>query len=318
MTRANVESTELVSLDSSSSDVTRNQEFEASIRSYLVHLKIERNLSKNTILAYERDLRSFRIHLEQSGITSTHQVTSAEIADWLQALSRTGMKSASQARMLVAVRGFWKWFSQELGSGVSPAELLAVPKIQRQLPVLADEEVALHLLSAAESTKDEVLVALLYGSGLRVSEVVDLDLGDLHLEGLVMRVRGKGAKERVVPLGEIVADKLRAYVATERTQHNRALEVDAVFPGRSAKGRISRQAIFLRLKKLALKAGIDPEAVSPHKLRHGYATDLIRGGADIRAIQVLLGHSDLRTTEIYTRIDDKHLRETYDRTHPRR
>ena len=289
------------------------------IDAYLLHLKVERNLAHNTLLSYERDLRSFAQFATGISRDCIHSIQEQDVSEWVQTLAEAGKKPSSQARMLVVVRGFFKWAYQQGIIHVLPTEQVPLPKISRSIPRPIGEPVVRQLLEASkERLRDTSLVALLYGAGLRVSEVVHLDIVDLRLDAEIIRVRGKGSKERILPVGEVVSYILRSYIERERGHHKYATSVDAVFPGRSAQGRLSRQAIFLLLRRLAEKAGLDMECVSPHKLRHGFATDLVRGGADLRAVQTMLGHADLRTTEIYTHVDDRHMRRVYDAAHPRK
>ncbi|MBX2813611.1 MAG: tyrosine-type recombinase/integrase [Myxococcales bacterium] len=299
--------------------MTKTNGLISAVTMYLRYLKIERNLAGHTILAYTRDLRHMCTYLREVEVTEPRVVRDEHLVGWAQMLAKSGKKNSSQARMLVSARGFWKWLRQEGLIDYSATEALVLPKgMVKRLPEMVGGSEACALLRAGESARDRAWVALLYGAGLRVSEVVDLELEDVDFEALSLRVRGKGSKERMVPLGPVVAKFLEHYVERERSVDARAATTNTVFPGRSRTLRVSRQTIFLRLKQLAAKANLDPQLVSPHKLRHGYATDLVRGGADLRAIQVMLGHADLRTTEIYTQVDGRHLRRVYDGTHPRR
>lgn len=290
---------------------------DASIDAYLVYLKVERNLAKNTLEAYGRDLRDFAERMIADGVTEARSVKADHIAAWVQSLSRMGLKARTQARMLVAVRGFFRRLLRERAIPEDPAKLIDLPRAGRPLPELVRyEEVLLLLKEAKDSARDRLLLMLLYGAGLRVSEVVKLELGAIQLQQGILRVRGKGGKERVVPIGTPVIDALNTYLQGERPAMLAGYETDLLFPGRGLRRPLTRQAVFEILRRLARAAEIDRD-ISPHKLRHGFATDLVRGGADLRSIQVMLGHADLRTTEIYAHVDDEHMRRTYDRTHPR-
>lgn len=290
---------------------------DAAIDGYLVHLKVERNLAKNTLEAYSRDLRDFSDAMLDASKREPAAVDTEAIAAWARSLADSGLKARSQARMLVAVRGFFRHLVRTRVLDVDPAKLVDLPKPGRPLPKLVSIEEIVELLKVCPSARDRALVLLLYGAGLRVSEVVKLELGSVMLDAGVLRVVGKGNKERAVPIGGPVIDGLRSYLDGERAARLGGLPSELVFPGRSKRRPLTRQAVFELLRRLALAAGIKRD-ISPHKLRHGFATDLVRGGADLRSVQVMLGHADLRTTEIYTHVDDEHLRRTYDRTHPRR
>lgn len=285
---------------------------------YLLHLKVERGLAANTLSAYARDLADFARFVSHRGRNQAADIESSDVADWSQGLARGGRRASTQARMLVSVRGFFRWLEREGLLDALPTAHVDVPKTVRPLPRIVDSDETRRLLTACgDDLRDRALVALLYGAGLRVSEVVGLELGGLHLEAGVVQVMGKGSKERLVPMADIVAESCRRYVESARPQHPEAVRSERLFPGRARGGGLSRQTVFIRLRRLALAAGFD-RPISPHKLRHGFATDLVRGGADLRSVQAMLGHADLRTTEIYTQVDDEHLRRAYDSAHPRR
>lgn len=291
---------------------------DVDVDEYLLHLRVERNLAQNTLEAYGRDVAEFVRFVLDRGRTDVSEIATEDVAEWSRTLARGGRRASSQARMLVAVRGFFRWLRKEGRLEALPTESVDLPKAKRPLPRIVDADEAHQLLAACgDDLRDRALVGLLYGAGLRVSEVIGLDLGGLHLEAGVVQVMGKGSKERLVPMGSVVGELCRDYVELARPRHPDAERSERVFPGRSKGGGLSRQTVFLRLRRLALAAGFD-RPISPHKLRHGFATDLVRGGADLRSVQAMLGHADLRTTEIYTQVDDEHLRRAYDGAHPRR
>jgi integrase/recombinase XerD len=289
---------------------------DVSIDSYVAHLSVERNLAKNTLESYGRDLRDFTDAMIERGITEPAAVRAESIADWVRDLARAGLKARSQARMLVAVRGFFRHLKATRVLTEDPSKLIDLPRAGRTLPELVAHDEVMKLASVADSSRDRALVMLLYGAGLRVSEVVRLELSAVALDAGMIRVRGKGGKERVVPIGTPVIDSLERYLR-DRAVLLAGRTNDLVFPGRRPERPLTRQAAFEVLRRLAAKADIGRD-ISPHKLRHGFATDLVRGGADLRSVQMMLGHADLRTTEVYTHVDDEHLRKTYDLTHPRR
>lgn len=288
------------------------------IDAYLLHLKVERNLAANTLAAYRRDLRSFSCFMVARKRLASSEVSPSDLSAWLHHLVEEGKQASSQTRMLVAVRGLYRQLRRDGKIETVPTEHVDLPKSKAGLPELVDASEAVKLMAAAkDDLRARAFVALLYGGGLRVSEVVDLDLGHLYLDEGVVRVLGKGSKERLVPVGEVVAEVLRDYLQRERARYLRGRSLDALFPGRSAAGRVSRQTVFLRLRQLALEAGLK-RGISPHQLRHGFATDLVRGGANLRAVQAMLGHADLKTTQVYTHLDDSHQQKVYRAAHPRR
>lgn len=289
---------------------------DAAIDRWLAHLGVERNLAQNTLEAYARDLADFAGAMLDAGRTGPEQISTEHISAWVRSLAVAGLSARSQARMLVAVRNFFRWLVRTRALAVDPSKLVELPRAGRRLPQLVTYDEVLALLQAAPSARDRALILLLYGAGLRVSEVVGLELGALYLDDGVLRVLGKGKKERLVPIGSPIIDGLRTYLAGERPELTGGIANDLVFPGRGKRRPLTRQAVFKLLRRIATLAGITRD-ISPHKLRHGFATDLVRNGADLRSVQVMLGHADLRTTEIYTHVDGEHLRRTYDRTHPR-
>lgn len=293
-------------------------ELDAQLDAYLTHLRVERSLAANTLEAYGRDLADFAGVMIDRGRADARAVTSADLSEWLQGLAKAGLAATTQKRMLVAVRGFFRHLVRRQVLEADPAALLRLPKVGKRLPEgVSHPEVEALLEAARAKPRDLALVVLLYGAGVRVSEAVSLDVGGVHLDAGLVRVVGKGSKERVVPIGEPVIQVLRAYMAEDRKARLKDGPNDALFPGQGGRGRLTRQAAFVILRRLARAAGI-PRDLSPHKLRHAFATHLVQGGADLRSVQVMLGHADLRTTEIYTHVDDAHLRRTYDAHHPRR
>jgi len=293
---------------------------DASVDDYLLHLRVERDLAKNTLEAYGRDLADLLDRLTADGIESPSSVTTDHVRTWVRGLSEAGLAAKSQARMLVAVRGWFKWLVEEGTVSEDVVHPIELPRPSRDLPLLLSADEIARLLAAAtgtEASRDRALIGLLYGAGLRVSEAVKLDLGAIDLEAGVVRALGKGKKERLVPIGGPVIEWVMDWLRDGRPALVRGVVSDWLFPGRRLDRPLTRQAAFKIVKKLALLAGVTKE-ISPHKLRHSFATHMVRGGADLRSVQVMLGHADLRTTEIYTHVDDGHLRASYDKAHPRR
>lgn len=296
--------------------MTQPSLLDEQIDGYLVHLRTERNLSDHTLAAYGSDLAHFSRFVVERGVEDARAVEPSLVSEWTQDLAEAGRKSSSQARMLVAVRGFYRFLRAQGEIEGLPTETVDLPKQARRLPHGVLGRDALRLLELTQVPRDAAFVGLLYGAGLRVSEVVNLELSDLHLASGFVTVMGKGRKERVVPLGPVVAERVETYLQVDRARYFSGTS-EAVFPGRGRTGRVTRQTVFLRLRRLALAAGLE-RAISPHDLRHGFATDLVSGGADLRSVQAMLGHADLRTTEIYTHVGDQHLKKVLKRSHPRR
>lgn len=289
------------------------KDWEALVARFRRHLRHERHLAANTEAAYRRDLEAFA---EAAG-RPPFEVEGNDVAGWVQSLSRQGLAARTQARKLVSVRAFYRWLQKTGRREDDPAADVDVPKLGRPLPKTVADGAIRRLLDVARlSARDTAWLGLMYGGGLRVSELTGLSVDRLHLEEGFLRVRGKGNKERVVPIGPPVAGMVRAYMELERPRALCGRLNDALFPGRGGRGTVSRQAVFLRLKRLARTAQVDP-SISPHVLRHAFATELLRGGADLRSVQAMLGHADLKTTEIYTHLDRRHVAEAHRKAHPR-
>jgi integrase/recombinase XerD len=292
---------------------------------------VERGLSENTLLAYRRDLQRYLGFLAGRGITEPSAVTRGDVAAFAGSLAEgeTPLAASSAARVLAAVRGLHRFLLREGITETDPAQPVRAPAIARRLPKalpLSDVE---RLLAAAgrdgsqdpAALRDRALLEVLYGTGARISEAVGLDLDDVDLDDGLVRLHGKGGKQRVVPLGSFAAAALSAYLVRGRPA--------LIAPGAGAKtdpaavfrnsrgGRLSRQSGWLVLRSAARAAGIPDGAVSPHTLRHSFATHLLDGGADVRVVQELLGHASVATTQIYTLVTVDRLREVYATAHPR-
>jgi integrase/recombinase XerD len=273
--------------------------------------------------AYSNDLRHLRIHLAERGIDRLERITRHDLSMLSSYLDERGLAASSRARVLVSVRRLMRHAQQEGSVTADPIEALRGPKQARTLPKILSQEETLSLIEAARGAeplelRDVAMLEMLYGSGLRVSELVSLPLSAVDRRALLIRVLGKGRKERVVPLGEVAAEALESYFEKGRPSllGRRPDRDHAVFLTRRGTA-MTRQNFFDRLRRHARKAGIPTDRVSPHVLRHAFATDLLEGGADLRAIQTMLGHADLSTTEIYTHVSRSKLRETVESRHPR-
>lgn len=285
------------------------------------YLQVERRASPNTLLAYGRDLAGLVSFAEEKGITDVGAIDVYLLRGWLAGLART-VAPSSTARKIAAVRAFMKWLFRTKVIAKNPAAEIASPKVRRPLPTFlsvdaAEEVVETPDVTRAAGKRDRAILELLYGSGLRVSELAALSMGDVDLPSATARVRGKGNKERIVPLGGKCVSAIQAYFSERsRLAHPKtgALDPRAVFL--STRGRrLGVRAVQALVHKYgALGAG--RADLHPHALRHTCATHLLDGGADLRAIQELLGHSSLSTTQRYTHVSTEHLMKVYDAAHP--
>jgi integrase/recombinase XerD len=290
---------------------------------FLMHARVERGLSPRTIQAYASDLSRVGEFRGARGLFALGDVDRRAVSSFLEGLEATGLGARSRARVLSAMRRMFAFAASRSLLETDPMEGISAPRVPKALPMVLRPDETLSLLDAVDMTtplgvRDRAMLELLYGSGLRVSELVELPLSGLDLRAGLLRVIGKGAKERLVPLGATAQECIENYLETTRSVllGKRPDKSRAVFLTRRA-GPMTRQNFFTLLRNLARKAGVPQERVSPHVLRHAFATDLLEGGADLRSIQAMLGHSDLATTQIYTHVSRRRLRETVDALHPR-
>ncbi|MDO4436924.1 MAG: site-specific tyrosine recombinase XerD [Coriobacteriaceae bacterium] len=291
---------------------------------YLNYLVVERNLASNTVAAYRRDLRAYCAFLNDRGIEDADDITRRDVEDFIAARREAGSADASVNRALSAVKGLHKFLVREQLTSAHPTLTIRVPKQADRLPeVLSIERVSRLLDQPFAQTpageRDHAALEVLYGCGLRVSELTGLDMRDLFLDEGFVRVMGKGSKERIAPITGTARDALSRYLHNRARDsllsHCRSLNVSpAVFL--NARGtRLSRQSVHAICEKYGRAVGI--EGLHPHTLRHSFATHMLAGGADLRVLQEILGHADISTTQIYTHVDRTHLREVYLSSHPR-
>ncbi|MGS0684656.1 site-specific tyrosine recombinase XerD [Nakamurella sp. GG22] len=337
------------------SDQPPSAELTGALRGYLDHLAVERGVARNTLLSYRRDLQRYLMFLAASGRTSVAEITASDVSDFLVAL-RTGsadhppLAASSAARAVVAARGWHKFLLAEGTVEADPSRDVHPPAPARRLPKALPVATITALLDAASGTdprglRDRALLELLYATGARISEAVGLDVDDVDELGRrvtdgtgaasgtvsIVRLRGKGSKERLVPVGSFAVRALQAYLVQgrpalvgARTGRSAMSSGGALFLNNRG-GRLSRQSAWQVLQDTAAKAGIgDPHGagdaglgISPHTLRHSFATHLLEGGADVRSVQELLGHASVTTTQIYTLVTVDSLREVYATSHPR-
>ena len=295
----------------------------AVVDAFLGHASVERGLARNTIEAYARDLAAFTGFLADQGVTRVADLQREHVSGFVRELEAKGQGARSRARALVAVRRLLLYATTEKLLHHDPMEGVAGPRVTPPLPRILRPDETEALLDATDSgtplgLRDRAMLEVLYGAGLRVTELVGLPLSALDARGGLLRVTGKGGKERVVPLGEEALEAIERYLAEARDDLLGARRDDthALFLTRRG-GPMTRQNFFVLIRKLAVKAGIPAERVSPHVLRHAFATDLLDGGADLRSIQAMLGHADLATTQIYTHVSRAKLRDTVETRHPR-
>ncbi|MCI0197777.1 site-specific tyrosine recombinase XerD [Cronobacter sakazakii] len=292
----------------------------ARIEQFLDALWLERNLAENSLSAYRRDLSMVVEWLHHRGL-SLATVQSGDLQTLLAERVEGGYKATSTARMLSAVRRLFQHLYREKIRDDDPSALLASPKLPQRLPKDLSEAQVERLLQAPTveepiELRDKAMLEVLYATGLRVSELVGLTMSDVSLRQGVVRVIGKGNKERLVPLGEEAVYWLEQYLTHGRPWLLNGQSLDILFPSTRAR-QMTRQTFWHRIKHYAQLAGIDSEKLSPHVLRHAFATHLLNHGADLRVVQMLLGHSDLSTTQIYTHVATERLRQLHQQHHPR-
>jgi integrase/recombinase XerD len=290
---------------------------DAWVDRFLYHLEVERGGSRHTVAAYARDLRRLAGHLERRGRTLA-TVDDEDLSALLVAAAAEGLAPRSAARLLSAVRSFLRFVAAEGGMPAGSGIRIRTPRLARPLPKLLSAEEVRALLAAPEAAspegiRDAAMLHVMYAAGLRVSELVGLRWGDVNLDAGFVSAYGKGRRRRLVPLGEPAVARIRAWLP-HRGAWARAGE-DALFVSRRGRP-LSRVGFWRLVRRYAVRAGID-RPVSPHWLRHSFATHLLVNGADLRAVQTMLGHADISTTEIYTHLDRRHLRDMVDRYHPR-
>ena len=286
---------------------------------FLDGIWLESGLSANTLAAYRTDLLAFQIWLAKKGLT-LEQVTRADLLAYLAANVRSGLSPRSSARHLSTLRRFYRYLLIQGSTQADPTADVRSPVIGRPLPKNISEQGVEKLLSTpprdtALGSRDRAMLETMYASGLRVSELVGLTLNELDLTTGLVRVVGKGGRERIVPLGEEASESLREYLGQARSDLLKAQLTDAVFVTRRG-GPMTRQAFWQLIKRYAQQAGIGAE-FSPHSLRHAFATHLLNHGADLRTVQMLLGHTDLSTTQIYTHVARARLQSLHGTHHPR-
>ncbi|SUZ78201.1 uncharacterized protein METZ01_LOCUS31055 [marine metagenome] len=297
---------------------------------YLSHLQFERRLSNNTLYAYNLDLKKYTHFLfSELHLTSINSIKASHIENFVKDLNNAGTmdtksdlkKSSTIHRLFSTIRGFHQYLCQLRITENDPSELLVPPRLTRKIPTTLLVEEVDKIIQAVDLTKkyalrDQAILSLLYASGIRVTELVDLKLKNLMMDDGLIRVFGKGRKERIVPIGKIALSFLTLYLKELRPSNSRKGKSQGILFLNHRGGKLTRMSIWNILHENTLRAGITKK-VSPHVLRHSFATHLLEGGADLRSVQEMLGHSDITTTQIYTNIDKIYLKEIHKEFHPR-
>jgi integrase/recombinase XerD len=296
---------------------------DTSVAEYLGHLAVERGASPRTISAYRHDLTEYASFLARRGVTHVGDASREDVTAYIVWLRERGLAPATVERRVAAVKGLHKFLVREGVTDNHPTSRLPLPIVPERLPDVVSVDGVERLLAqpfpdTPAGLRDRTILEVLYGCGLRVSELTGLDLTDVDLAEGFLRVVGKGNKERVVPIGRVAENAIAAYLSSARPHLRgkascRATDVSAVFLNQRG-GRISRQSVFALVRRYGCRVGLE---LHPHTLRHSFATHLLEGGADLRALQEMLGHADISTTQVYTHVDRRHVREEYLTTHPR-
>ena len=287
---------------------------------YLTVLKIEKNMSPLTIEAYSRDLSNYLNYLKSKNVKRIKDIKPKYIRNYIEYLNLMDLSTSTIARNVSSIRSYHKFLAFENISKDNPASLLYIPKKSKRLPdAIPEEDISLIIDSIDTASKfyqrDKAIIELLYSSGLRVSELCQLEISNLFFEDELIRIVGKGSKERLLPMGSKAKLYLNDYIDGLRVLLTKNSRTSYIFVSRNG-NKLTRAMINIILKKWVAQSGIQ-KSVSPHTLRHSFATHLLEGGADLRFVQALLGHSDISTTQIYTHVDRHYLKEIYKSHHPR-
>lgn len=295
---------------------------EELVSEYTSYLASEKMKSHNTINSYQSDILNYLYYLENvKNINDIKKVETSDIKDYLAYLKKMGYSPSSTARSLSTLKSFYKFLTLEHFIKHNPTLTISAPKLDKKLPTVLSVEEVMQLLnslndSTAYNARNRAMIEVMYGTGLRVSELVNLKLNELHLTSKMISTTGKGSKERIVPINDYAAKVLRDYIINYRVELVKNKKDNNYLFLNNQGEALSRQSFFLILKKLAKDAGIEKE-ISPHTLRHSFATHLLEAGTDLRYIQEMLGHEDISTTQIYTHLSKQKIKSVYNQAHPR-
>jgi integrase/recombinase XerD len=291
------------------------------LKSFIHFLSDERGLAKNTLDSYERDVAQYIDYLQSNGMVLLKDTKKLHISNYLHHLRQLGRAAATQSRTIVSIRAFYQYLVRERIMDQDPSVQLETPKLEKRLPnVLTIQEVE-SLLEAPQTTvpngmRDKAMLEVLYATGIRVSELISLEVEHVNPEMGFVRCMGKGSKERIIPLGAIASEFVSSYISTMRPKLLKQSKTEAALFINHLGTRITRQGFWKIIKKYAAETQIVKE-ITPHTLRHSFAAHLLENGADLRSVQEMLGHADISTTQIYTQVTRSKMKEVYDRTHPR-
>ncbi len=293
---------------------------EGYVNEFINYLAVERGLAQNTLESYGRDLRQFQSYLRNGHMDVLKDSSRNTILGYLNNLQTKGRAVSTISRNLAAIKSFYQYLVRERYIEKDPAAHLESPKLEKKLPKILTIGEVEELLKQPNNylptgLRDKAMLELLYATGIRVSELISLNISDINLDMGYIKCYGKGAKERIVPLGSIAARCVQEYIAKGRTKLVRTYEEPALFVNHHG-NRLTRQGFWKIIKKYAQEASINKE-ITPHTLRHSFATHLLENGADLRSVQEMLGHADISTTQIYTHVTKNRLKEVYDKAHPR-
>jgi integrase/recombinase XerD len=294
---------------------------EAFLNEYLSVLRLERNLSENTILSYKNDLISLLNFLEQNKIDDPSQVDINHITNFFNSLNELGLSSATSARYFSSTKGFFNYLHINKYIKENPVERLNSPKLSKNLPVVLTVEEINSIIDLPETNtklglRDKALLELLYACGTRVTEIINLKISDLFFKEEIIRVFGKGSKERVVPIGSSAIHWIEEYLLNSRPLLEKKLKSENIVFLNNRGMKLSRMGVWKIINRYTNQSGVNRE-VHPHTFRHSFATHLLEGGADLRAVQEMLGHADISTTQIYTHIDRDYIKQVHKEFHPR-
>ncbi|BBB92937.1 MAG TPA: site-specific tyrosine recombinase XerD [Methylomusa anaerophila] len=293
---------------------------ESYVNEFINYLAVERGLAQNTLESYGRDLRQFQTFLQNSELDFIKNSDRDTILSYLNSLQSKGRAVSTISRNLAAIKSFYQYLVRERHIEKDPAVNLESPKLEKKLPKILSINEVEELLKQPNTfqptgLRDKAMLELLYATGIRVSELISLNISDVNLDMGYIKCYGKGAKERIVPLGSIAAKCVQEFITKGRPKLVRTYEEPSLFVNHHG-NRLTRQGFWKIIKKYAMEANITKE-ITPHTLRHSFATHLLENGADLRSVQEMLGHADISTTQIYTHVTKNRLKEVYDKAHPR-